>query len=208
MSERAQRRYPQCLKRLRLCRNYRFTTFLPPKRRSERGWSAQSSLLAAFSTCPTRWNRPWNTPYIQIGRKGRKPRHLKPQKYPNAIKQALHYQDLLESGQADSQGKLAHLIGTPRTTISNYLRLLVCLRPSERRPSALTTMTSGSPCSQRVVCVGCWTLTIPQRRVRRSRLCSRALRQRGSHDRRQLSLSTQRPTAVIRNPVGTEGKST
>ena len=46
-----------------------------------------------------------NTPYIQIGPKGRKPR-LKVEKHTNALKQALHYQDLLESGQADSQGKL------------------------------------------------------------------------------------------------------
>ena len=65
-----------------------------------------------------------NTPYIQIGQKSRKPRRLKTEKHPNAIKQALHYQDLLESGQADSQGDLARLIGTPRSTISNYLRLL------------------------------------------------------------------------------------
>ena len=45
-----------------------------------------------------------NTPYIQIGTKRKNPPRL--------------YKELLESGQADSQG------GTPRTTISAYLRLL------------------------------------------------------------------------------------
>jgi hypothetical protein len=65
-----------------------------------------------------------NTPYIQIGRKGQKPGRLKIEKHANAFKQALYYQDLLASGQADSQGQLARLCGTPRTTISAYLRLL------------------------------------------------------------------------------------
>jgi hypothetical protein len=65
-----------------------------------------------------------NTPYIQIGRKSTETAGIKFERHSNALKQALHYQDLLESGQADSQGKLAHLIGTPRTTISAYLRLL------------------------------------------------------------------------------------
>jgi len=65
-----------------------------------------------------------NTPYIAIGRKGQKPGKFKKKKHPDALKQALHYRDLLDSGQADSQGKLASLIGTPRSTISNYLRLL------------------------------------------------------------------------------------
>ena len=65
-----------------------------------------------------------NAPYIQIGRKGCKSRHLKLEKHPNAIKQALQYQVLLDSGQVDSQTELARISGTPRTTISSYLRLL------------------------------------------------------------------------------------
>ena len=46
------------------------------------------------------------------------------EKHPNAIKRALHYKELLDSGQVDSQGELSRLSGTPRTTISAYLRLL------------------------------------------------------------------------------------
>ena len=46
------------------------------------------------------------------------------EKHPNAIKRALHYKELLDSGQVDSQGELARLSGTPRTTVSAYLRLL------------------------------------------------------------------------------------
>ncbi len=65
-----------------------------------------------------------NTPFIQIGRKGRKPRQLKEKKHANALKQAQHYQDLLATGQVDSQAELARLTGTPRSTISAYLRLL------------------------------------------------------------------------------------
>ena len=65
-----------------------------------------------------------NTPYIQIGRKSTKTDRIKFERHPNPLKQALHYQDLLESGQVDSQAKLARLISTPRSTISNYLRLL------------------------------------------------------------------------------------
>ena len=64
-----------------------------------------------------------NTAFIGIGRRHR-PRRLKVDKHPNALKQALHYRELLESGQADSQGELSRLCGTPRTTISAYLRLL------------------------------------------------------------------------------------
>ena len=64
-----------------------------------------------------------NTAFIGIGRRHR-PRRLKIDKHPNALKQALHYKELLESGQADSQGELSRLCGTPRTTISAYLRLL------------------------------------------------------------------------------------
>ena len=62
-------------------------------------------------------------PFIQIGRKPRR-RRLKVEKHPNALKQALHYQELLDSGQADSQSELARLCSTPRTTITAYLRLL------------------------------------------------------------------------------------
>jgi hypothetical protein len=65
-----------------------------------------------------------NTPYIQIGRKGGKLHDLKLEKHPNAIKQSLKYQGLLESGQVDSQSELARRTRTPRTTISAYLRLL------------------------------------------------------------------------------------
>ena len=46
-----------------------------------------------------------NTPYIQIGRNGGKSHDLKLEKNPNAIKQALQYQGLLDSGQVDSQSE-------------------------------------------------------------------------------------------------------
>ena len=65
-----------------------------------------------------------NVPYIQTGPKRPKSRRLKVSKHRNAVKQALHYQDLLDSGQADSQVELAQLTRTPRPTISAYLRLL------------------------------------------------------------------------------------
>ena len=65
-----------------------------------------------------------NAPYIQIGPKCSKLRCLNVPEYPNAVKRALHYQDLLDSGQADSQVELAQLTGTARPTISAYLRLL------------------------------------------------------------------------------------
>ena len=59
----------------------------------------------------------------QIGTKRKNPPRLKLE-HPNAIKRALHYKELLDSGQVDSQGELSRLSGTPRTTISAYLRLL------------------------------------------------------------------------------------
>lgn len=65
-----------------------------------------------------------NTPYIQIGQKGGKSNNLKLVRHSNAIKQALQYQGLLDSGQVDSQTELARLTCTPRSTISAYLRLL------------------------------------------------------------------------------------
>ena len=65
-----------------------------------------------------------HSPYIRIGKKRRQPRRLEIQNHRNPLKQALHFQELLESGQADSQTELAHLIGTPRSTISAHLRLL------------------------------------------------------------------------------------
>ena len=65
-----------------------------------------------------------NTPYIQIGTTRKNPPRLKLEKHPNAIRRALHYKELLDSGQADSQGELSRLGGSPRTTISAYLRLL------------------------------------------------------------------------------------
>ena len=40
-------------------------------------------------------------------------RRLKLEKHCNAFKQALHYQELLDSGQADSRGELSPLRGTP-----------------------------------------------------------------------------------------------
>ena len=43
---------------------------------------------------------------------------------PNAVKQALQYEEVLSSGEVDSQTELARLSGIPRTTISAYLRLL------------------------------------------------------------------------------------
>ena len=65
-----------------------------------------------------------NAPYIRIGQKGRKPRCLKIVKDPNPIKRAHCFQELLDSGEADSQGDLSRRIGIPRTTITAYLRLL------------------------------------------------------------------------------------
>ena len=65
-----------------------------------------------------------NVPYIQIGAKRSKLRYGNVPKHRNAVKQALRYQDLLDSGQVDSQVELAHLTCTPRPTISAYLRLL------------------------------------------------------------------------------------
>ena len=65
-----------------------------------------------------------NSPYIRIGKKGRKPRRLKIDKHPNALKRALCFRELLDSGQADSQGDLSRRCGIPRTTITAYLRLL------------------------------------------------------------------------------------
>lgn len=65
-----------------------------------------------------------NAPYIRIGKKGRKPRRLKVDKHPNPIKRALRLRELLDSGQADSQGDLSRRCGIPRTTITAYLRLL------------------------------------------------------------------------------------
>ena len=46
-----------------------------------------------------------NTAFIGIGigiDRRHRPRRLKADKHPNALKQALHYRELLESGQADS----------------------------------------------------------------------------------------------------------
>ena len=65
-----------------------------------------------------------NTPFIQIGRRRPERRRLRETEHSNPFKLALHYQELLESGQADSQTELARLIGTPRSTVSAYLRLL------------------------------------------------------------------------------------
>ena len=65
-----------------------------------------------------------NAPYIQIGKKGRKPRRLRIDKHLNPIKQALCFRELLDSGQADSQEDLSRRCGIPRTTITAYLRLL------------------------------------------------------------------------------------
>ena len=65
-----------------------------------------------------------NAPYIRIGTKGRKTRRLKVVKHPNPIKRALCFRELLDSGQADSQGDLSRRCGIPRTTITAYLRLL------------------------------------------------------------------------------------
>ena len=65
-----------------------------------------------------------HTPYIKIGSKPLYKGALKLEKHPNAIKQALQYQGLLDSGQVDSQTELARLTRRSRTTISAYLRLL------------------------------------------------------------------------------------
>jgi hypothetical protein len=53
-----------------------------------------------------------NTAFIGIGRRHR-PRRLKVHNHPNALTQALYNRELLESGQADSQGELSRLCGTP-----------------------------------------------------------------------------------------------
>jgi len=110
-----------------ILRWFGFLGHRPERRTARESWSSTSDTFSGPLLIWDKFNYPGhrqNTPYIQIGRKDRKPRHIKFEKHPNPFKQALHYQDLLESGQADSQGKLAHLIGTPRTTISAYLRLL------------------------------------------------------------------------------------
>ena len=65
-----------------------------------------------------------NTPYIRIGQEGQKAHRLEVRKHSNPIKQALCFRELLDSGQADSQGDLSRRCGTPRTTITAYLRLL------------------------------------------------------------------------------------
>ena len=58
-----------------------------------------------------------NTPYIQIGTKRKNPPRLKLEKHPNAIRRALHYKELLDSGQVDSQGELSRLSFTPRRLV-------------------------------------------------------------------------------------------
>ena len=65
-----------------------------------------------------------NTPFIRIGAKRGKPGRIGLDRHRNALKQALHYQAILDSGQADSQEDLSRRCGIPRTTISAYLRLL------------------------------------------------------------------------------------
>ena len=65
-----------------------------------------------------------NTPYIQIGVKPGDRSRIGLDTHRNALKQALHFQDVLDSGQADSQEDLSRRCGIPRTTISAYLRLL------------------------------------------------------------------------------------
>lgn len=64
------------------------------------------------------------TPYIQIGQKPPELHCLKLDRHPNAIKQALQYQGLLDSGQVGTRTELARLTRRSRTTISAYLRLL------------------------------------------------------------------------------------
>ena len=64
-----------------------------------------------------------NTPFIQIGKR-RRSRRLKVAKHPNPLKQALAFQELLDTGHAGSQVELSKLCGTPRSTIAAYLRLL------------------------------------------------------------------------------------
>ena len=63
-------------------------------------------------------------PYIEIGVKRHQSPCLKLERHPNAIRQALQYQELLDSGQADSQSEIARLTRVPRPTIAAYLRLL------------------------------------------------------------------------------------
>ena len=65
-----------------------------------------------------------NSPYIRIGKKGRKLHRLKVAKHANPIKQALCFQELLASGPADSQVDLSRRCGIPRTTITAIVRLL------------------------------------------------------------------------------------
>jgi hypothetical protein len=56
-----------------------------------------------------------NSTYIRIGKKGCNRRLLKVPSHPNPLKQALHYRELLESGQADSQTELAPALRTNAT---------------------------------------------------------------------------------------------
>jgi hypothetical protein len=83
-----------------------------------------------------------NSPYIRIGKKGRKPRCLKIAKHPNPIKRALCFQALLDSGQADSQGDLSRRSGIPRTTITAFWISTPRSRP---KPLPSRMMTRGSP---------------------------------------------------------------
>ena len=65
-----------------------------------------------------------NEPYISIGKRGPKAYRLRVDEHANPIKRALCFRELLDTGQADSQGDLSRLCGIPRTTITAYLRLL------------------------------------------------------------------------------------
>ena len=47
-----------------------------------------------------------NTPYIQIGTKRKNPPRLKLEKHPNAIRRALHYKELLDSGAGGLSGRI------------------------------------------------------------------------------------------------------
>ena len=92
-----------------------------------------------------------NTPYIQIGRKGGKSHDLKLEKHPNAIKQALQYQGLLDPAKLipSRNWRGGHAPHAPR-----FLPISAsstCLRRSALKPSAWPMTMIGSPSSQRPV---------------------------------------------------------
>ena len=60
------------------------------------------------------------TSFIDIGTSPQ----LKPNTYPNPIKEAIHYRWMLDSGKAKSQADLAHRLGVSRARVTQMMNLL------------------------------------------------------------------------------------